>query len=148
MPDKGPRARRFCIDRSIENPSAKPSAPPDIFRAAIQETLKRRDGSWCHFNNVDSSVWAEVAPSAEGLRIHLPYLHEEGLGGVLAEQGVNVPERWRIVEFYGKNRRFPDCVTYLAPEEDLGRIILFIDRFFANTDRKGANYGVCGSVRW
>jgi len=148
LPGEGPRARRFCIDRSVENPSAKHSTPLDIFRAAIQETLKRGEGSWCHFNNVDSSVWAEVTPSAQGLHIHLPYLHEEGLEGVLAEQGASVPEHWRVIEFYRKNRRFPDCVTYLAPEEDLGRVILFIDRFFANMDRKGASYRVCGSVRW
>ncbi len=71
-----------------------------------------------------------------------------GTRGCLGRAGSACSQRQRIVEFHSRNRRFPDCVTYLAPKEDLGRVILFIDRFFANTDRKGASYRVCGSLRW
>lgn len=121
--------------------------PQDVFREALQEMLERAARSRCRFGDADSSVRVEVARKGRNLQIKLPYPYRVGLADVLMEQGVTVPEGWRIVRFRRKGLLLQGRITYLAPREDLDRVVVFLDNFFANTCPKGRGYAVLASVR-
>lgn len=135
------------MSRPIEGHLGEYRTPKDVFREAIQEMLERGARARCRFRDADSSVRAEVARNGRNLQIKLPCPYRVGLVEVLLEQGVTVPDGWRIVRFRRKSLLFPGRITYLAPQEDLDRVVVFLDNFFAHTCRKGRNYAVVASVR-
>jgi hypothetical protein len=133
--------------RTIDNQPVEYPTPKDVFHAALQEMRKRGAGTWCRFDDADSSVWAEVAPDGQGLYIRLSCPRPDRLGDVLVEQVLSGPDHWPIVEFRRKGLLSQGRITYLAPPEDLERITAFIDKFFINACPKGRRYCVLGSVQ-
>jgi len=133
--------RSTIEDQVVEYPTAK-----DVFQVAIKEMLESGAGTWCHFDDVDSSVWAEVAPNGQGLHIKLSCPHPDRLGDLLVEHVLSGSDDWRIVEFRRKSLLCQGRITFLAPPEDLDGIAAFIDNFFASTCPKGRSYCVLGSV--
>lgn len=121
--------------------------PKDVIREAIGAMLEREEDLPCRFDDADSSAWVEVARSGRDLQIKLSYPHRDGFAGVLIEQGTLVPDRWRLVRFRRKSFLFPGQLTYLAPQEDLDRVVAFIDNYFADTCLKGRTYALLESVR-
>jgi hypothetical protein len=134
--------RRTSEDQVVEYPTAK-----DVFQVGIKEMLECGAGTWCHFDDVDSSVWAEVAPNGQGLHIKLSCPHPDRLGDVLVQQVLSGSDHWQIIEFRRKSLLSQGRIAFLAPQEDLEGITAFIDNFFANTCPKGRDYRVLGSVQ-
>jgi hypothetical protein len=134
--------RRTIEDQVVEYPTAR-----DVFRIAIQGMLERGAGTWCHFDDADSSVWAEVASDGQGLRIKLSCPYPDRLGDVLVERILSGCDLWQIVEFRRKSLLSQGHIAVLAPPEDLEGITAFLDSFFANTCPNGHNYCVLGSVQ-
>ena len=134
--------RRTIEDQVVEYPTAR-----DVFQIAIKAMLERGAGTWCHFDDVDSPVWAEVAPNGQGLHIKLSCPYPDRLGDVLIEQILSGCADWQIVEFRRKCLLSQGRIAFLAPPEDLDEIASFIDSFFANTCPKGRSYCVLGSVQ-
>jgi hypothetical protein len=133
--------------RTIEDQPVKYRTPKDVFQVALKEMLDRGAGTWCHFDDADSSVWAEVAPNGRGLHIKLPCPHWDRLEDVLIEQILSGSNDWPIIEFRRKGLLSQGRITYLAPPEDLDGITAFIDNFFVSMCPKGRKYRVLGSVQ-
>jgi hypothetical protein len=134
--------RRTIEDQPVEYPTAK-----DVFQVALREMLATGAGTWCHFDDVDSSVWAEVAPNGQGLHIKLSCPRPDRLEDVLVAQILSGSDHWRVVEFRRKSLLSQGRITFLAPPEDLEGITSFMDNFFVNTCPKGRSYCVLGSVQ-
>ena len=132
---------RLIKSHSVEYPTAR-----DVFRAIIEETLKLGEDSWGHFDDADSSVWAEIRPHERGLLVNLPYPYREEPEEVFAKKGLSVPDHWQADTFRRKGFLTHGYITYLAPQEDLDRIIAFLDRFFTCMSEKGPSYHVSGDV--
>ncbi len=133
--------RRTIDDQPVLYPTSM-----DVFQVALKEMLERGAGSRCHFDDVDSSVWAEVAPNGRGLHIKLSCPHPGRLNDVLVEQVLSGSDHWQIVEFRRESLLSQGRITFLAPPDDLDEMTAFIDDFFVNTCPKGRGYCVLGSV--
>jgi hypothetical protein len=133
--------RRTIEDQVVEYPTAK-----DVFHVALKEMLEGGAGTRSHFDDVDSSVWAEIVPDGQGLHIKLSCPWPDRLGDVLIQQVLSGSDHWRVIEFRRRSLLSQGRITFLVPPEDLEGIAAFIDNFFVNTCPKGRGYSVLGSV--
>ncbi len=117
----------------------------DVLRFLIEETLRPEEG-WCHIDDADSPLWAEVAWDKRGPLINLPFPHRGEPREVLREKGADVPGDWEIVAFRRKGFLCDGYVTFQARPWDTDLVIAFVDRFFECMSPKGVGYRVEGSL--
>lgn len=127
---------------SVEHPT-----PRSLIQHMVAQLVASQHWSWVTFETKPMKHFVEVAHEGVELIMNVAYPFKEEYKALFAEQGVTIPENWRVSEFKKKDWITAGTMLLVTNINDQEQVAEFVDRLFPALYGEDVSYKLAGTYR-